>query len=164
MRAVLTDETRARRATAAQPGLNRPVGRLTQDGTANMAKRVLVVEDDEPIRGLLVDLLQTEGYIVREAATGCAALEEFERELPDAMVLDLMLPDMDGRAIAEQCHRRARANMAPILLMSAAPHVWRTAEQLRRFGVRGFMSKPFDLDIFLAAVARMTAPALAAAS
>jgi hypothetical protein len=45
------------------------------------------------------------------------------------------------------------------MLMSASPKLWQMADQLRRFDVRGFMSKPFDIDIFIAAVERLTAPA-----
>jgi two-component system OmpR family response regulator len=115
-------------------------------------KRVLVVEDDLPIRALLVDFLCCEGYVVSEAASGMDALREMEHVHPDVIVLDVMMPDMDGRAFAVACHQRMRAQQVPILLVSAAPQLWQTANQLRRFGVRGFVSKPFDLDILIAAV------------
>jgi DNA-binding response OmpR family regulator len=121
-------------------------------------KRVLIVEDDAAIRALLTDVLLTEGYAVREAATGAEALRDLEHERPEAIVLDLMLPDMDGRQVARSCHEQTSGTPIPILLMSALPELWRVAEQLRRCGVLGFMSKPFDVDIFLTAVDRLTAP------
>src|SRR5260370_862799 len=86
-------------------------------------------------------------------------LEGLAEVHPDLIVLDLMMPAMDGRAFAAACHDRTYGRKVPIMLMSASPKLWQTAAQLRRFDVRGFMSKPFDIDIFVAAVDRLTAPA-----
>jgi len=128
--------------------------------------RVLVIEDDHPIRALLTDLLEGEGYSVSEAASGADALRAFEYQRPEAIVLDMTLPDMNGQQIAEMCCLRTQGAPVPILLMSATAQLARPAEQLRRFGVRGFLPKPFDLDKFLLAVECMTAaaPVLAATS
>ena len=122
-------------------------------------RRVMVVEDDAAIRELLVDVLRTEGYAVNEASDGLDALKELAAMHPDLIVLDLMMPAMDGRAFAAACHGRTQGRKVPILLMSASPKLWQMAAQLRRFNVRGFMSKPFDIDIFVAAVDRLTAQA-----
>ena len=75
------------------------------------------------------------------------------------IVLDLMMLAMDGREFATACHGRTQGRKVPILLMSASPKLWQMAAQLRRFNVRGFMSKPFDIDIFVAAVDWLTTPA-----
>src|SRR5712692_10186018 len=109
--------------------------------------RVLVVDDELPIRTVVADVLRDEGYAVVEASNGLDALHEVEAVCPDVIVLDMMMPLMGGCAFAAACHRFARARQIPILLMSASPTLWRTAHQLRRFGVRGFVSKPFDLGV-----------------
>src|SRR5579871_3324120 len=120
--------------------------------------RVLIVEDDMPIQALLSDLFQAEGYAVAAVGSGADALGALRGFAPDAIVLDLRLPDMDGRRIAEGCAARAVGAPVPIILVSAEPNLWHTAEQLRRFGVRGFVAKPFDVDALLSAVEDVTRP------
>jgi CheY-like chemotaxis protein len=121
-------------------------------------RRVMIVDDDAAIRALLVDVLRAEGYAVDAASDGLDALKELARVHPDLIVLDLMMPAMDGRAFAAACHGRTHGQKVPILLTSASPKLWQVAEQLRRFNVQGFMSKPFDIETFVAAVYRLTAP------
>jgi len=116
-------------------------------------RRVMIVDEDAAIRALLVDVHRAEGYAVNAASDGLDALNELARVHPDLIVLDLMMPGVDGRAFA------AHGQKVPILLTSASPKLWQVAEQLRRFNVRGFMSKPFDIETFVAAVYRLTAPA-----
>jgi CheY-like chemotaxis protein len=122
-------------------------------------KRVLIVDDEGLIRTLLSDVLHAEGYAVSEASNGLEALSEVERVRPDAIVLDVMMPLMDGPSFVRACHQRSLSRSTPIVLMSASPALWRIAEQLRRFGVRGFISKPFDLNVLISAVNRVAAPA-----
>ncbi len=110
----------------------------------------MIVDDDPAIRALLVDVLRAEGYAVDAASDGLDALKELARVHPDLIVLDLMMPAMDGRAFAAACHGRTHGPKVPILLTSASPKLWQVAEQLRRFNVRGFMSKPFDIETFVA--------------
>ena len=124
-----------------------------------MSTRILVIEDDEAIRNLVVDVLSNEGYAVAHAANGFAALREVARQAPDAIVLDLMMPGMDGRAFLRAYATEFPNRPVPIVLVSASPTLWQTAEQLRRYGVRGFVAKPFDLNVLIAAVSRVVAPA-----
>jgi len=78
----------------------------------------MVVEDDAPIRELLVDVLRTEGYEVDEASDGLDALKELAGAHPDLIVLDLMMPAMNGRGFAAACHDRTQRRKVPILLIS----------------------------------------------
>jgi CheY-like chemotaxis protein len=123
--------------------------------------RILVVEDDEAIRGLVSDVLRDDGYHVAEASNGVEALERVRDQRPDLIVLDLMMPIMDGWAFVEECRRKACCNDVPILVTSASHDLPRTAERLRSFGVRNCLAKPFDVDGLLALVERYapTAPA-----
>jgi CheY-like chemotaxis protein len=122
--------------------------------------RILVVDDDDPIRQLLVDVLTSEGYLVSEAVHGREALDALARAQPDGIVLDLMMPVMDGRAFVRECFLRSLGRPIPILLTSASPALRQAAEQLRPFGVRSSIPKPFDLIRLLELVARLTQPAV----
>jgi two-component system, OmpR family, phosphate regulon response regulator OmpR len=118
-------------------------------------KHVLIVEDDQPIRALLADLLAGEGYVVSEAANGLEGLRALTPSRPDVIVLDLMMPGMDGREFARACYGQSPTRPIPTLLVSASPVLWQTADQLRRFGVRACLAKPFDLGVVLETVDRL---------
>ena len=119
--------------------------------------RILVVEDETVIRELIAQVLQEEGYQIEQAANGAEALAKLKNFHPDAIVLDLMMPVMDGWAFANAWHALATGEAIPILIMSASPNLPRSAEQLRPYGVRAAIAKPFDLDVLLVAVARLAA-------
>src|SRR5688572_4949820 len=76
------------------------------DETFSVKKTVLLVEDEEPLRRVLRDLLEREGFTVVEAADGVQALDEIDRSAPDVLVLDLNLPRLDGYGVLS--HLRAR--------------------------------------------------------
>src|SRR5947209_13816973 len=116
--------------------------------------QILVVEDDASIRGLLSEVLRDDGYEVSEASNGVEALEAVGERRPDLIVLDLMMPVMDGWTFVEQCRRRANCEDIPIVVTSASHDLPRTAERLRSFGVRTCLAKPFDVNGLLALVER----------
>jgi CheY-like chemotaxis protein len=116
--------------------------------------QVLVVEDDEAIRALVSDVLRDDGYDVLEASNGIDALAHLRTGRPDLIILDLMMPVMDGWAFVEECRQRHYCEDVPILVTSASHDLPRTAERLRSFGVRTCLAKPFDVDGLLALVER----------
>ena len=124
--------------------------------------QILVVEDDEAIRGLVSDVLRDDGYDVSEAANGAEALAYVGDHRPDLIVLDLMMPIMDGWQFVEECHRAAICDHVPIVVTSASHDLPRTADRLRSMGVRTCLAKPFDVDGLLALVERYVASAPAA--
>ncbi len=114
-------------------------------------KRVLIVEDDAPIAELLRLHLQDEGYAVEHAADGHAGLDAIERGAWDAIVLDLMLPGIDGLEICRRA--RAMTRYTPIIITSA-----RASEVHRILGLElgadDYLAKPFSV---LELVARVRA-------
>jgi CheY-like chemotaxis protein len=114
--------------------------------------QILVVEDDEAIRGLVTEVLRDDGYDVSEAANGVEALAYVGGHRPDLIVLDLMMPVMDGWAFVEACRRNRTCSEVPIVVTSASHDLPRTAERLRAYGVRTCLAKPFDVDGLLALV------------
>ena len=110
--------------------------------------RVLVVEDDADIAGVLRRSLDKEGYEVRVAGDGEAALEESGVFEPDAVVLDLGLPKMDG---VEVCRRLREEGDVPILMLTARDAVDARVEGLDS-GADDYLVKPFERDELLARV------------
>ncbi|MER8099230.1 response regulator transcription factor [Kitasatospora sp. NPDC094016] len=122
-------------------------------------QRVLVVDDDPEVRAAVEDGLAVEGYQVRGAADGLAALSEVAGWQPDAMVLDLMMPVLDGLAV---CRRlRALGDRLPILVLTARDSVSDRVDGLDA-GADDYLIKPFALDELTArlrALLRRSAPA-----
>lgn len=119
-----------------------------------MATRtVLVVDDDPNIRRMLQDILQDEGYQVRVAANGREALDDVATVSPDLILLDLMMPVLDGRGFYREFSAQYHdGDRAPVLVISADQGV---REQARALGVDGYLTKPFDIDELLDQVARL---------
>lgn len=116
--------------------------------------RVLVVDDDALIRDTLATALRDEGHAVRVAGDGRAALNTIAHWPPDVIVLDLMMPVMDGRAF--RAAQRAAVDTAriPVVILSAAHEVQSRAAGLDAAAI---FAKPFDLTALLDTIARLVA-------
>src|SRR4051812_46481387 len=104
---------------------------------------LLLVDDDAPIRRMLERTLRAEGYSVSAAADGGAALAAVERSLPDAIVLDVTMPGLDGLAVTRRL--RAKGLRVPILLLTARDAVHERVAGLDA-GADDYLAKPFDVD------------------
>jgi DNA-binding response OmpR family regulator len=111
---------------------------------------VLVVDDDPAIRGLVADALRAEGYSVDLAAHGREALEAIRARRPATVVLDLMMPVMDGFTFIEACRNEQLCDNVPIVVISA---VNEALERIQAVPVRAYMAKPFDLNDLIRTVA-----------
>ena len=113
---------------------------------------ILVVDDDPDILQTLALCLSTEGYRVVMAGNGQEALDMLGREQPACILLDLMMPVMDGwQFVAELDHRGMR--VAPLLVLSADRAVQGHATKLK---ADAFLAKPFDLEELLGKVSQLT--------
>jgi DNA-binding response OmpR family regulator len=111
--------------------------------------RILVVEDDAALRDTLAEVLADDGHEVRVAKDGEAALKMLEAWVPDLIVLDLMMPRMDGYAFREGQRAVTGAAATKILLLSAAHEVAAAAVDLH---ADAWLVKPFGLDDVLRSV------------
>ena len=111
-----------------------------------VGRRVLVVDDDPDILDALSEILEVEGYDVQRARNGREALQRLEQGLPDLVLLDLMMPVMDGWEFARSLTPEARP---PIIVLSADRNV---SSKARELGALGWLAKPFELSELLAAV------------
>ncbi|MEV0612368.1 response regulator transcription factor [Nonomuraea sp. NPDC050404] len=119
---------------------------------------VLVVDDEPNIRELLLDALELNGFQVRTAATGNQALDRAGRERPDIILLDVMLPDLDGFAVAQRL--RPDGGGPPILFLTARDTV---ADRIAGLSAGGddYVTKPFSLEevvLRIRAILRRTGP------
>ena len=104
---------------------------------------MLIVDDESGIRDFLRSAFLSEGYTVLAADDGEAALQLCEACLPDVILLDLMMPRLDGLGFLHEFRRRHGVDVCPIIIMSA---VSTAVEHARAAGVRGAVVKPFDLE------------------
>jgi DNA-binding response OmpR family regulator len=115
-------------------------------------KRILIIEDDRHIAEGLKLNLGLQGYEVIVARDGVGGLQEWKRLEPDLIVLDIMLPGIDGLAILQ--HIRLEDEKIPILILSAKSD---TEDKIKglAYGVDDYLSKPFNLEEFLLRVERL---------
>ncbi|MER5885586.1 response regulator transcription factor [Streptomyces sp. NPDC001941] len=122
------------------------------------AAKILVVDDEPEVRAAVADGLAVEGYEVREAADGLAALGLVATWQPDALVLDVMMPVLDGLAV---CRRlRALDDRTPVIVLTALGSVSERVDGLDA-GADDYLVKPFALDELTArvrALLRRSAP------
>jgi len=123
--------------------------KMIRKGIPMSQSRVLVVEDDAELQALIRGRLEESGYSVSSALTGPEALEQVDEELPDLVLLDIMLPEMDG---LEVCRRlRASHPLLYIIMLTA-----RTTEMDRVVGLEvgadDYITKPFGLGELVARV------------
>jgi DNA-binding response OmpR family regulator len=118
---------------------------------ASPKPRILVVDDEPDLIAVLRMGLQMEGFEVLEAADGAAGLERARADKPDLIVLDLMLPKMDGYQVCRSLKFDSRYKSLPIFILSARP-----GEQDRRLalemGADDFIRKPYDLKELVAKI------------
>ena len=102
---------------------------------------ILVADDERAIRLLLDMVLTDEGHRVLFAADGRQAQEQCERERPDLVIADIMMPFLDGATLCRQLKASDPMAATPVILMSAA------AERIARMaGADAFLRKPFDVE------------------
>jgi two-component system, OmpR family, response regulator len=128
--------------------------------TTNDKQRILVVDDEPSIVDAVATALRYEGYVVEEAYTGRQALDAVTREEPDLIVLDWMLPDIEGIEVGRRL--RARGFKSAVLFLTAKDATENKVEALRAGG-DDYVTKPFSLAEIVArtqAILRRTVGAL----
>jgi CheY-like chemotaxis protein len=113
-------------------------------------KTVLVVDDEPVLRTIVREILHEEGYAVIEAADGRVMLEIMARVRPDLVLMDVMMPGIDGREAYQQLRSNPEHRDVPVVLMSAGVRPIRLDPS-----IAGFMAKPFDLTQLIELVTRL---------
>jgi CheY-like chemotaxis protein len=113
-------------------------------------KTVLVVDDEPVLRTIVREILHEEGYAVIEAADGRVMLEIMARERPDLVLMDVMMPGIDGREAYRQLRSSPEHRDVPVVMMSAGVRPIRLDPS-----IAGFMAKPFDVTQLVELVTRL---------
>ena len=117
---------------------------------------ILIVDDDPAIRDVVSDILEMSDYCVKTACNGAEALDRIRDDRPSAVLLDLMMPVMDGWEFLREYRDESSLTPVPVVIMSAAQDASRAADEL---GAQAFLAKPFEIETILAIVDRVAAHA-----
>ena len=112
---------------------------------------VMVIDDNPASLNLLTEILKAHGYRVRQASSGVLALQSVAEEMPDMILLDVKMPDMDGYEVCRRLKSDERARKIPVIFISA---LGETTEKVEGFKVGGvdYITKPFGVEEVLARV------------
>ena len=113
-----------------------------------MPKRILVVEDNDDLRGMSCDALSLAGFSITEAANGLDALRHLDNDRPDLIVLDLRLPQFSGIEIRQELLANTHTRGIPIVVVSGSP------QDLGNLAVKCVLTKPVLPDQLVATVWR----------
>jgi CheY-like chemotaxis protein len=106
---------------------------------------VLLVDDDDRVRELVRVTLEMEGYSVQEAASAEEGMAAIEERKPDLVLLDVMMPHVDGWEMLRRIQERYGAGAIPVVMFSGQVDE-EAQRQAASSGARGFVGKPFDLQ------------------
>jgi DNA-binding response OmpR family regulator len=115
--------------------------------TLAAAPKILVIDDDPSVRRMVKDTLELEGFDVAVAGDGYAGLRQIELERPDCVVLDVMMPGLDGHGVLTRIRANGGRHLPVVMLTAAADdgQAWQAWTE----GVDYFLSKPFDPEELL---------------
>jgi two-component system, sensor histidine kinase and response regulator len=116
-----------------------------------VAKSILIVDDNPENQRILIRLLTSQGYQLRTAKSGVEALAIIEQDLPDLILLDIMMPGMDGYEVCRRLKAEKRTCDIPVLFVSALDQVFDKVSAFQAGGV-DYIAKPFELEEVLARV------------
>ena len=119
--------------------------------------RILLVEDEPAIRQLVAEMLEAEGVELRCAAGGAEGLRDARRHRPQLVLLDIVLPDLDGIAVCRLLRRQPTLREVPVYMLTARVRQ-ADREAARRAGATGYIEKPFKAQQLHALLARHRQP------
>jgi len=114
-------------------------------------KKILLVEDDYINMRLVQHILESEGYTMLKATTGQEALEQVAVDLPDLILMDVQLPDMDGMMVVKTLKQNPRNQDIPILALTAYA-MKGDRERIMQMGCNQYISKPIEIKDFIRTV------------
>jgi len=112
-------------------------------------KDILIVEDDQEVSNLLLDVLETQGHTARTAGNGLEALNRIKERRPQLILLDMMMPVMDGWQFIERLRANEEWTNIPVVVMTA---VYDMSSLERKTGAKAILTKPFDIELIVDAV------------
>ena len=109
-----------------------------------MSKKIMVVDDEESLLALVGAILKKEGFSVTTAASGQEALDKIEKDVPDLVVLDMMMPGMSGRETAEKIRANPKTKKIKLIFLTVAKFSETGKDILSKMDVKDYITKPFE--------------------
>lgn len=122
-----------------------------------MSHRVLVVDDEQDIRQLVALIVEAAGYVVQQACNGMEALHALEHDLFDLVILDIMMPEMDGWEVCRRIKAHQRTKDIPVLILTVRSQPLDKVIGLEVVHADDYLTKPFERNELLEAVERLIA-------
>jgi DNA-binding NarL/FixJ family response regulator len=124
---------------------------IMKDYTNQFTGKLLLVDDDPSLVLLLKDYLEFQGYQVMTVNNGCQALDILEKDVPDMIICDVMMPEVDGYEFVDKLRKRQDVGWIPVLFLSALGQSLDRIKGLN-LGANVYMNKPFEPEELLAQV------------
>lgn len=118
-----------------------------------MSKKILIVDDSSSNLLLISNFLESEGFSVTTCVKGREALAQLAKDNPDLLMLDLMMPDVDGITLLDSIRRNPDTAKLPVIIVSAVGEGDKK-EAATKLGISGFISKPIDFELIYQTVAK----------
>lgn len=116
-----------------------------------MNKKILFVEDEDQVREAIEMILSSSGYDYKSCSTGKNVLQLISEYQPDLILLDIMLPDVDGRELCKQIKNNDNTASIPVIVVSGLPEIYNTIADV---GANDIVLKPFDESTLLRRIER----------
>ena len=120
-------------------------------------KRILLADDEEDIKTIVTMFLQAQGYEVITAFDGLDTLEKIQSDRPDLLLLDIMMPVLDGFEVCKRLRANPETAELPILMLSAAAHSESITRGMKA-GANDYIVKPFEPEMLLEKIRRILVP------
>lgn len=120
-----------------------------------MAQRILVVDDEQDIRQLVALIAEASGYEVVQAANGAEGLQALQEAAFDLVILDIMMPEMDGWEVCRQIKSHQRTMETPVLILTVRSQPLDKVIGMEVVHADGYLTKPFERVDLLAAIERL---------
>jgi two-component system nitrogen regulation response regulator GlnG len=127
-----------------------PIRSMSRSAPPSAVRQVIVVDDDPALRTLFIAMLQRKGFTVDVAADGRAAFDQICRTPYSVILLDLMMPEVNGFELLERLARECPALLSRVIVMTGASR--RVVQSLDTTSIWGLIRKPFDIDELVNAV------------
>ena len=117
--------------------------------TAENGKNILIVDDEPDILFVLTTAVRKNGYLVDTASNGLEALEKIKAAHPDAVIMDIMMPKMDGNTVNLKLKENPATAGIPVIIMTGKGHFKELLEIREGVNVAAYLEKPFPISMLL---------------
>jgi len=129
---------------------------MTEENKSNRQLQILAVDDEKDITDFISEALSEHGFSVRTASSGNEALASVQSEAPDLLLLDIILPDIDGIAVYEMLRKDKSLKVIPVIFFSTLAKNLPTMFTRRMRGVPyAVIAKPVDVNVLLATIEKL---------